>query len=384
MRALLPNLKVAVLGAGKMGGILLQGFLKNNLLAPEQIVATVAHEDRALALSAQFGIAVTTDNLAAAEQADVILLGVKPIQVPALIEQIRPALTPQKMLLSFAASVTTGAIEKAAGLDLAVVRAMPNTPAMISAGVTALCPGRFCPAEQMAVAQRIFSTVGRTVVVDEKHMDAVTGLSGSGPAFLYIIIEALAEAGVNVGLPRDVATLLAAQTTLGSARMVLETGYHPALLKDQVTTPAGCTVDGILELEEGGLRAHSDQSRQASHSPRKGTGWLAPSGKRGIRAQHRPSRIRTMLPVLKASVPSRQAAGAAYAQRAVRKGLREGLEYRHGYQCSPSCRVSPAAHRLAAQSSCCSALCLGRCRLHGARCPLGRAGPRHGLRRRLR
>jgi pyrroline-5-carboxylate reductase len=106
----------------------------------------------------------------------------------------------------------------------------------------------------MAVAQKIFQTVGRTVIVDEKHMDAVTGLSGSGPAFIYIIIEALAEAGVNVGLPRDVATLLAAQTTLGSARMVLETGYHPALLKDAVTTPAGCTVDGILELEEGGLR----------------------------------------------------------------------------------------------------------------------------------
>jgi pyrroline-5-carboxylate reductase len=106
----------------------------------------------------------------------------------------------------------------------------------------------------MAVAQKIFQTVGRTVVVDEKHMDAVTGLSGSGPAFLYIIIEALAEAGVNVGLPRDVATLLAAQTTYGAARMVLETGYHPALLKDAVTTPAGCTVDGILELEEGGLR----------------------------------------------------------------------------------------------------------------------------------
>jgi pyrroline-5-carboxylate reductase len=150
--------------------------------------------------------------------------------------------------------VTTAAIEAAAGCELAVVRAMPNTPAMISAGVTALCAGRFCSAEQMAVAQRMFATVGRTVVVDEKHMDAVTGLSGSGPAFLYIIIEALAEAGVNVGLPRDVATLLAAQTTLGSARMVLETGYHPALLKDQVTTPAGCTVDGILELEEGGLR----------------------------------------------------------------------------------------------------------------------------------
>ena len=250
----MPGLRVAVLGAGKMGGILLQAFLKNNLLAPEQIFATVQHSERAKALSAQFGVEVTTDNLAAAQQADVILLGVKPIQVPALIGEIKTALTPKKMVLSFAASVKTQAIEESAGCELAVVRAMPNTPAMLAAGITALCAGRYVSAEQMAVAQMIFQTVGRTVVVDEKHMDAVTGLSGSGPAFLYIIIEALAEAGVNVGLPRDVATLLAAQTTLGSARMVLETGYHPALLKDAVTTPAGCTVDGILELEEGGLR----------------------------------------------------------------------------------------------------------------------------------
>ncbi len=250
----MPGLKVAILGTGKMGGILLQAFLKNNLLAPAQIFATVHHAERAQALSAQFGLDVTTDNLAAAKQADVILLGVKPIQVPALIEEIKPALSPGKVVLSFAASVKTQSIEDGAGCELAVIRAMPNTPAMLAAGITALCAGRFVSPEQMAVAQKIFQTVGRTVVVDEKHMDAVTGLSGSGPAFLYIIIEALAEAGVNVGLPRDVATLLAAQTTLGSARMVLETGYHPALLKDAVTTPAGCTVDGILELEEGGLR----------------------------------------------------------------------------------------------------------------------------------
>jgi len=250
----LPNLRVAILGAGKMGGILLQAFLKNNLLLPEQLFATVQHPDRALALSAQFGVNVDTDNLAAARQADVILLGVKPIQVPALICEIAPALDPSKLLLSFAASVKTRSIEDAAGCDLAVIRAMPNTPALLSAGATALCSGRFVTTQQIALAQRIFSTVGRTVVVDEKHMDAVTGLSGSGPAFLYIIIEALAEAGVNVGLPRDVATLLAAQTAYGAARMVLETGYHPALLKDAVTTPAGGAVDGILELEEGGLR----------------------------------------------------------------------------------------------------------------------------------
>lgn len=252
--ASMPGVRVAVLGAGKMGGILLQAFLKNNLLHPEQITATVAHPERAHALSTQLGVEVTTDNLHAAQHADVILLGVKPLQVPALVAEIRPALTPQKLLLSFAASVKTSAIEEAAGLDLGVVRAMPNTPAMLAAGITALCRGRFVTDAQLSIAQRIFSTVGRTVVVDEKHMDAVTGLSGSGPAFLYIIIEALAEAGVNVGLPRDIATLLAAQTTYGSARMVLETGYHPALLKDAVTTPAGCTVDGILELEEGGLR----------------------------------------------------------------------------------------------------------------------------------
>ena len=250
----LGGLRVAVLGAGKMGGILLQAFLKNNLLALDQITATVHHAERALALSAQFGVEVTTDNRAAAAAADVILLGVKPIQVPALVEEIQPALTNDKLVISFAASVKTRCIEDVAGRDLAVIRAMPNTPAMLAAGVTALCAGRFVSEAQMAIAQKIFQTVGRTVVVDEKHMDAVTGLSGSGPAFLYIIIEALAEAGVNVGLPRDTATLLAAQTTFGAAKMVLETGSHPALLKDEVTPPAGCTVDGILELEEGGLR----------------------------------------------------------------------------------------------------------------------------------
>jgi pyrroline-5-carboxylate reductase len=245
---------VAVLGAGKMGGILLQAFLKQNLFAPEQIHATVGHAERALALSTQWGVDVTTNNLEAVRQADLILLGVKPFQVPAMMKEIGPALTPSKLLVSFAASVKTRAIEEMAGMEIAVVRAMPNTPAALGAGAAALCRGRFVRDDQMELAKRIFETVGRAVVVDEKHMDAVTGLSGSGPAYIYIIIEALAEAGVKVGLPRDTATLLAAQTTLGAAKMVLETGYHPALLKDAVTTPAGCTIDGILELEEGGLR----------------------------------------------------------------------------------------------------------------------------------
>jgi pyrroline-5-carboxylate reductase len=250
----ISQLRVAVLGAGKMGGILLQAFLKQQILRPDQLLATVAHDDRAAALSAQWGVEVSTDNLAIAREADVILLGVKPFQIPGLVEQIRSALTPDKLLISFAASVKIAAIEQASGIDIPVIRSMPNTPSMLGAGISALCRGRFVTEQQMAFASRLFETVGRTVIVDEKHMDAVTGLSASGPAFIYIILESLAEAGVKVGLPRDIATLLAAQTTFGAAKMVLETGYHPALLKDAVTTPAGCTIDGILELEEGGLR----------------------------------------------------------------------------------------------------------------------------------
>jgi pyrroline-5-carboxylate reductase len=252
--AQLPNVRVAVLGAGKMGGILLQAFLKENLFAPDRIHATVNHAERAVALSTQWGVDVSTDNLAAAREADLILIGVKPFQVPDILRQIQPALTPKKTLISFAASVTTQSIEEASGIEIGVVRAMPNTPSALGVGAAALCRGRFVSDQTMELAQRIFETVGRVVVVDEKHMDAVTGLSGSGPAYIYIIIEALAEAGVKVGLPRDTATQLAAQTAYGAAKMVLETGYHPALLKDAVTTPAGCTIDGILELEEGGLR----------------------------------------------------------------------------------------------------------------------------------
>ncbi len=250
--------RIAVLGAGKMGGILLQAFLKQQLFAPDEILATVAHQERATVLATQWGVEVTTDNLRAAESADIILLAVKPFQIAEMLERIRPALSSpsgrQKLIISVAASVRTAAIEEAAGLEIAVIRAMPNTPSTLGAGIAGLCRGRYVADEQMELASRIFATVGRTVIVDEKHMDAVTGLSASGPAFIYIILESLAEAGVKVGLPRDIATLLAAQTTFGAAKMVLDTGYHPALLKDAVTTPAGCTIDGILELEEGGLR----------------------------------------------------------------------------------------------------------------------------------
>lgn len=254
--ALHADTRIAVLGAGKMGGILLQGFLESGLCQRSQVVATVAHEAKAAELGSRLGIRVTTDNREAVRGAGIVLLGVKPTQIDDLARQVATHISPGALVISIAASVTTAAMEEAlsgAG-QVAVVRAMPNTPAKVGAGMTVLVRGKFATDEHLALAGQIFATVGRSVVLDEKHMDAATGLSGSGPAFIYIIVEALAEAGVNVGLPRDIATQLAAQTTFGAAKMVLETGAHPALLKDEVTTPAGCTVDGIMELEAGGLR----------------------------------------------------------------------------------------------------------------------------------
>jgi pyrroline-5-carboxylate reductase len=246
--------RVAVLGAGKMGGILLKALLGKNLLHPTLTCATVAHEERARALSDKLHIPVSTDNLAAVHQADIIFVCVKPQVVQEVMEQIRPHVNRNQLIISVAASVPTAQIESALGVEVPVVRAMPNTPCVLGVGMTALCRGRYASARDVENASALFRVVGRTVVVDEKHMDAVTGLSASGPAFIYIILESLAEAGVKVGLPRDIATLLASQTTLGAATVVLETGDHPALLKDAVTTPAGCTIDGILELEEGKLR----------------------------------------------------------------------------------------------------------------------------------
>jgi pyrroline-5-carboxylate reductase len=246
--------RVAVLGAGKMGGILLQALLKNGLLSPDLTCATVQHPERAKALSAKLNVRVGTDNVAAVKGADIILVGVKPQVVQEVMTEIRGEITPQQLIISVAASVPTSLIEKNLPPNVPVIRAMPNTPCFVGSGMTAVCKGQYADAAHVAMTCRMFDVVGRTVVVDEKHMDAVTGLSASGPAYIYIILESLAEAGVKVGLPRDVATLLAAQTTLGAARVVLETGDHPALLKDAVTTPAGCTIDGILELEEGKLR----------------------------------------------------------------------------------------------------------------------------------
>jgi pyrroline-5-carboxylate reductase len=248
------NKKIAVLGAGKLGEALITGMIDAGIVRKNQFVATAAHRERLDQIEAKIGVATTLSNGEAVRKSRIVLLCVKPQTVEEVLRQVADDLTPQHMIISVVASVTTRFIENIINKPISVIRAMPNTPCFIKKGMTAISPGKHATAEQVADARRIFGAIGRALILDEKHMDAVTALSASGPAFVYIIIESFVEAGVKVGLPRDVATELAAQMTLGASSMVLETGEHPAKLKDTVTTPAGCTIDGILALEEGGLR----------------------------------------------------------------------------------------------------------------------------------
>lgn len=250
----LAGKRIAVIGAGKMGSILLQALLREDLFSHGRTCATVQHPERAQNLSRELHIPVGTDNAEAVRNSDIVLICVKPQTVAQVLREVSADIRSEHLFISVAASVSTQYMESVLDREIRVVRAMPNTPASLGYGMTAISAGKFATKEDMDLAETLFNAVGKTVVLDEKHMDAVTGLSASGPAFLYIILESLAEAGVKVGLPRETATLLAAQTMLGAAKVALETGHHPALLKDTVTTPAGCTIDGIMELEEGKLR----------------------------------------------------------------------------------------------------------------------------------
>lgn len=250
-----PRKEIAVLGCGRMGTILLESFLERRLITPEQAIATVQHGERGQDLSRELnGVPVGTDNRAAVAGAQIVLLCVKPQVLGQLLDEIAPALAPSTLVISIAASTTTSFIQQKLGKDIPVVRAMPNTPAQVGAAMTAVCAGPAATPQHVETAKHLFESVGRALVVDEKYMDAITALSASGPAFVFVILESLAEAGVKVGLPREMATTLAAQTLYGSAQLALETGHHPALLKDAVTTPAGCTIEGLMELEKGGLR----------------------------------------------------------------------------------------------------------------------------------
>jgi len=246
--------RIAVLGAGKMGENLISGLIDVGLVKRGQIIATAHHEERLEVLSKRLGIETTLDNRKAVKGASLVILAVKPQGMAEVLASIGSRVTGRQLVISVAASVSTSFIEKKLKARAPVIRAMPNTPCLIRQGMTVLARGRYALDRHIEAARQVFDPLGLCMTLDERHMDAVTGLSASGPAYLYVVIESLAEGGVKMGLPRDVATTLAAQMVLGTGAMVLDSGEHPAKLKDVVTTPAGCTIDGLLELEEGGLR----------------------------------------------------------------------------------------------------------------------------------
>ena len=248
------DLRIAVLGAGNMGRALVRGMLKAEWARAENFVATTRRPESAAQLSKELGIEAHTDNLRAAQGAQVVVLAVKPQILPAIMEEVRPAISQGDLVVSIAAGISTATIE-AALPGATVVRTMPNLPVTVDAGATAICRGKHARPEHAAIARAVFESVGVVVEVDEYLMDAVTGLSGTGPMYVFQLIEGLADAGVKVGLSRDVAMALTVQTVLGAAKLAQQSDEHPARLKDRVTSPGGTAITALHTMERGGLRA---------------------------------------------------------------------------------------------------------------------------------
>ena len=248
------KLTIGFLGAGKMATALAKGLVQAKLVNAGQIIASDPIEAARSAFAKEVGVKTTASNLEVTQSAPVLVLAVKPDQVAGVLKDIRGLFTEKHLLCSIAAGVTLARLESGLGNGARVIRVMPNTPALVGASATAYALGKNATAEDGLLAQKMFSAVGVAFQLKESLLDAVTGLSGSGPAYVYLIIEALSDGGVAAGLPRDVATKLAAQTVFGSAKMALETGQHPGALKDMVTSPGGTTIEGIHELEKAGVR----------------------------------------------------------------------------------------------------------------------------------
>lgn len=244
---------VAVVGAGVMGEALLSGLLRGDRMGDTFVVAD-KRLDRVVELQERYGVDVATNTEAAAE-ADVVVLVVKPQDIMAVAEEIAPVLKPEALVVSLAAGVTTASLEKRLPDKTPVVRVMPNTPALVDQGMSAISPGANCDEEHVATAKRLMACVGKVVEIPETQQDAVTAISGSGPAYIFFTVEAMIEAGVGLGLPRRLATELTLQTVFGAATMLRETGEHPAVLRENVTSPAGTTAAALRVLEDHKVRA---------------------------------------------------------------------------------------------------------------------------------
>jgi len=244
--------KLGVIGAGNMGSALIRGWLRAGLADPAQIFIADAVPEKVHGLQEEFGLQVA-DNRQVAVQADIVLLAVKPQKLPEVLAEIHPRLDASRLVISIAAGIPLSFLADLLPTSR-LIRVMPNTPTLVQAGMAAIAMGPRADAGDLEMTQRLFNTVGRSVLVEEALMDAVTGLSGSGPAYVFLFLEALADGGVKMGLPRDTALLLAAQTILGAATLFLETRDHPGRLKDMVTSPGGTTIAGLHVLEQGGWR----------------------------------------------------------------------------------------------------------------------------------
>ena len=246
--------KLSIIGMGKMGEAIAQGLNESGLGKNYEISGTTRTEESAKEVREHLKISCTTDNHAAIKNAEVILLSVKPHQIEKILTENKSLFRADQLIISICAAITTEQLQNWSGGKPALIRAMPNTPCLVKAGVTAICTGPGAKPAHLQEVEKIFGELGVVTTLEESLFDGVTGLSGCGPAYVYLMIEALSEAGVKVGISRKQATLLAAQTMMGAAKMVMERGEHPASLKDEVTTPAGCTIDGLMALEEGKLR----------------------------------------------------------------------------------------------------------------------------------
>ena len=253
MSALAPH-TIGFIGAGNMAEALIRGLVRGGHVPAARVVASLPRRERLDELATAYGIDVTTDNRDVAKRCGLIVLSIKPQIMDKVLREIADVIQSGTLVVSIAAGVDTETIEEALAEGVRVIRAMPNTPALVGAGATAISPGKHASEADLAAAKALFDAVGITVELDESHLDAVTGLSGSGPAYIFLILEALADAGVKVGLSRRNAQRLAAQTVMGSAKLLLETDEHPGRLKDMVTSPGGTAIAGLHTLEQGGLR----------------------------------------------------------------------------------------------------------------------------------
>jgi len=247
--------KIAVLGAGKAGESLIAGLLSSGWREPSEIVATARHEERLAGLAERHGIETTTSNAKAVQGAGLVVIAVKPQDIENLLAEVGPALTSAQTILSIAAAIPTSLIESHLGEGVPVVRAMPNTPVTVQEGMAGVAAGAHASEEHLEEAEAVLGSVGRSVRVDEDYMDAITAVSGSGPAYFALLAESMIEAGILLGLSREIATDLVVQTMLGTAKLLRDERMHPVELREMVTSPGGTTIAAIRELEQAGVRA---------------------------------------------------------------------------------------------------------------------------------